>query len=237
MAARGFAEQPSVSHIKLRNLSLTVGMGSRLSANVSQMLPVWPSLPQDWAHLIATDKFACYGIPALAGDGIVKLTDLVLVLWFRELMMKQVVPHLREARAVLIQPVVAYFELAVASSLAHPGSSHDTLQPSTIFGPSRRKALHMGIHGKKQILKNIIKDGSAETKISVMQRHKGLALSVMATKSGLYMQRCHDRFKDVSSLCLQWDEANHSSLCIMLGTAVDMTSGFGAILRPTMRWG
>ena len=116
MAARGFAEQPSVSHIKLRNLSLTVGMGSRLSANVSQMLPVWPSLPQDWAHLIATDKFTCYGIPALAGDGIVKLTDLVLVLWFRELITKQVVPHLREARAVLMQPVVAYFELAVASS-------------------------------------------------------------------------------------------------------------------------
>ena len=236
MAAFGFAEQPSPSRIQLRGVQLTVGVGSQLSIDVTELLPVWPTILSEWEFLTVT-KYPMFNIRALPSDGIVPLAHLVLVLWLRELVTKQTVPHLREARCIILKPVIAYFEVAVAIRLARPASAQDTVLPGPIFGPSDRKALHMSIHCKKLMLKNIVKDGSAETKLRVLQRHKGLALSVAATKSTLYIQRSQEEFSAAESVCLQWDEANHSSLCVLLGTATDMLRGFGAFLRPTARMG
>ena len=56
MAASGFAEQPSPSRIQLRGMQLTVGIGSQLSIDVTELLPVWPTILSEWEFLTASHE-------------------------------------------------------------------------------------------------------------------------------------------------------------------------------------
>ena len=76
--------------------------------------------------------------------------------------------------------------------------------------------------------------GSAETKLHVLSRHKGMASSVNVARGSLYLKKAKHMFRGAGAVCLQWDEANHSSLNILLGTILDQRNNVGAYMRPTV---